>query len=218
MDAMTTRMPFRAITAAGLAVLAATALAGCTQGSATSPSASASSTSRSAGHASAPSSSASAAPIGERVDVACDTLVPASTFAVYGKTFTLEPDATPDKGTPASTIKGQRGQVCEWKDADGTTVTVAVAKLPETALTRLKDSLYEKSNSVPTYTVEGYFDVTNGLGRADSFPDPYWVNAESTMFGEPGDAQPVLDAVRATLAPSENPVTPAATPTATPTS
>jgi hypothetical protein len=207
---MTTRRTFRAITVAGLAVAVAAALAGCTHAGAIDPPASASSSVGAVPRGSSPSASASAAPIGERVDVPCETLVPASAFTVYGKPFTLDVGAKAASGSPAATIAAQRGQVCVWKDPDGVRVTVAVAHLPAAALTRLKDSLYENSNSVPTYTVEGYFDVTNGLGRADSFPDPYWVDAESTMFGEPGDAQPVLDAARAALTPS---ATPSATPT-----
>jgi hypothetical protein len=218
MVGMTTRKTFRAITVAGLAVAVAAALTGCTHASTTTPSASASSSAGTAPRTSSPSASASAAPIGERVDVPCETLVPAAAFAVYGRTFTLVPDAKPGSGTPAATIAAQRGQVCVWKDPDGVTVTVAVAKLPASALTRLKDSLYQNSHSVPTYTVEGYFDVAKGLGRADAFPDPYWVSAESTMFGEPGDAQPLLDAVRATLAPSETPSGTTATPSGAPTS
>jgi hypothetical protein len=190
---MTTRRTFRAITVAGLAVAVTIALAGCTHARPTEPSV-----------------STSTAPIGERVDVPCETLVPASAFTVYGKPFTLVAGAKPASGSPAATIAAQRGEVCVWKDPEGVRVTVAVAHLPSAALTRLKDSLYENSHSVPTYTVEGYFDVRHGLGRADSFPDPYWVDAESTMFGEPGDAQPVLDAARAAL-------TPGATLSATPT-
>ena len=39
------------------------------------------------------------------------------------------------------------------------------------------------------------------VGRADAFADPFWINARSSMFGEPGDAEPVIDAVRSALAP-----------------
>lgn len=212
MVGMTTRSQVRAITATAVAVAAVALLAACSGGGTSTPSRSAAATGgRTA--SSAPSASATAKPIGERVDTPCETLVPDATFSVYGKTFTLDADATPTKDSTAAAIAYQRGQVCVYQDeADDLTVTVAVAKLPNAALTKLKDTLYEDSNSVPTYTVEGYFDTMQGVGRADAFPDPYWVNAESTMFGEPGDAQPVMDAVRAAVAPGA-----AASPSAAPT-
>jgi len=194
MVGMATRIRHRAITAAVLAVVGALSLGGCTgQGAGTASTA-----------AGASSGSAAPTPVGSRVRVPCDTLVPAAAFGVYGKTFTPRPDATPKKGTTAAAIVEQRGVACIWEDrADDITVTVAVASLPAANLTRLKDTLFEDSHSVPTYTVEGYFLTRGGVGRADAFVDPYWVNVTSTMFGEPGDAQPVVDAARAALGPSD---------------
>jgi hypothetical protein len=187
MSRMSTRRLARAITAA-VALSTTLLLAGCS------------------GSHSAPAASASALPtvkaIGTRVTVPCATLVPSSALSVYGKSFTLDKKASrkPETGTPAATIAGQRGQVCTWKSTSGDMrVTVAVAHLPSSALTRLKNSLFEHSHSVPTYTVEGYFDLQGKTGRADSFPGSYWVNAESTLFTEPGAAQPVMDAVREAL-------------------
>lgn len=172
------------------------------------------------------SATASAAPtaraVGTPVRFGCDSLVPADVLTVYRKRFRLDPHARPDAGTPGATIAGQRGQVCVWKDPSGITITVAIAHLPADVLTRLKNSLYEHSNPVPTYTVEGYFDRLGRIGRADSFPDPYWVDAESTIFGEPGDAQPIMDSVRSVIAPNAPSVAPTTghtvlTPTPSPT-
>ncbi|WP_066519500.1 hypothetical protein [Curtobacterium ammoniigenes] len=160
-------------------------------------------------------SSPTVRPVGTRVDVPCATLVPAEVLAIYHRSFQLDRGAKPTPGTPGATIAGQRGEVCVWK-AGSVTITVAIAHLPSAVSTRLKNSLYERSNSVPTYTVEGYFDKQGAIGRADAFPDPYWVNAESTIFGEPGDAQPILDAVRAVLAPTAPSVTPRSSSSASP--
>lgn len=196
---MTSRTPFRAITVVALAATAVAALAGC-----------------SGGPSGKPSASATGGPVGTAVEQRCDDLVPQSAFAVYGRTFTLDRDAEPAEGSPAALIAGQRGRVCVFHDDSGVQITLGVAHLPEKTLTRLKDGLYEESNSVPTYGVEGYFRTSGSVGRADAFVDPYWVNVRSTMFGEPGDAEPVVDAVRAALDPSAaasaEPSAPASTP------
>ncbi|AIV40302.1 hypothetical protein [Curtobacterium sp. MR_MD2014] len=183
---MTSRSRVRAITVALLSVSAAVALSGCTGGS----------------DDAAPS--ASATPIGTAVQQTCAELLPTSVLAVYGKTFEQDTTWTPAKGTPAATIARQRGRVCHLVATDdpSTTITLAVAHLPEKSLTTLKDALYERGGSVPTYRVEGYYALDDGVGRADAFPDPYWVTTESTLYTEPGGAQPVVDAVRSVLLPS----------------
>jgi hypothetical protein len=214
---MTTRRRARMITATALVTLAAAALAGCSGTGTTTAGGSKQHTNTSSSPAASSTPSASATPIGTAVDVPCDQLVTATTMTVYGGTWTLDTTPTVKDGSPAATIVAQRGEACTWTDsANGNTITVAVARLPETALTRLKDRLYQESHSVPTYTVEGYFTAVGKTGRADSFPDPYWINAESTMFTEPGAAQPVMDAVRQTLAPSATTTAPTSTGTATP--
>lgn len=182
---MTSRSRARAITVAALTVAASALLSGCTGARDTAP-------------------SPTATPIGTAVRQSCADLLPAEALAVYGKTFRQDTDWRPGKGTPAATIERQRGRVCRFVATDdpGTTVTLAVAHLPEKSLTTLKDALYDRGGSVPTYRVEGYYALADGVGRADAFPDPYWITTESTLFTEPGGAQPVVDAVRAVLQPT----------------
>lgn len=181
---MTSRSRVRAIGVALLSVSASVALAACSGGGDASP-------------------SATAAPVGKRVTQSCGDLLPSSALAVYGKTFTLDPHYRPAKGSPAARIAEQRGRVCRWTATDdtSTTITLAVADLPEKSLTNLKDALYQRGGSVPTYRVEGYFSLTDGVGRADAFADPYWITASSPLFTEPGGAQPVIDAVRGVVQP-----------------
>lgn len=188
---MTTRTSIRAITLAALSTATAVTLVACSgggQGGGT-------------GRSATSTPSATATPIGTPVTQTCDQLVPAATFDVYGKQFTLDADAEPEKGSPAAKIAQERGRVCAWHQTDdpSVTVTLAVAHLPEKSLTNLKDALYQKGGSVPTYTVEGYFSLTDGVGRADAFPDPYWITTTSTLFTEPGTAQPVVDQARSVL-------------------
>lgn len=190
---MTTRSSVRAITVAALALSASLALVACSGGGGTDEA----------------TPSASAAPVGKRVAQTCGELLPSGSLDVYRKTFAIDRDWEPEKGSPAARIAQQRGRVCHWTATDdaSTTITLAVADLPERSLTNLKDALYERGGSVPTYRVEGYFSLVDGVGRADAFADPYWITATSTLFTEPGGAQPVIDTVRGVLQPgaSETP-------------
>ncbi|WP_439691756.1 hypothetical protein ACRQ4B_12570 [Curtobacterium sp. SP.BCo] len=185
---MTTRSRARAISIAVLTVSASLALVACSGG----------------GDGGGASPSATAAPIGKRVTQRCADLLPVGALTVYGKTFEPVRDYEPDKGSPAARIAQQRGRACQWQATDdaSTTITLAVANLPEKSLTNLKDALYERGGSVPTYRVEGYFSLADGVGRADAFADPYWITASSTLFTEPGGAQPVIDAVRGVVQPT----------------
>ncbi|WIB76112.1 hypothetical protein DEJ28_10525 [Curtobacterium sp. MCPF17_002] len=184
---MTTRSRVRTIGAALLTVSASVALVACTGGG---------------GDGASPS--ASAAPVGKKVSETCGELLPSGSLDVYGKTFAIDRDYAPEKGSPAARIAEQRGRVCRWAATDdaATTITLAVADLPEKSLTNLKDALYERGGSVPTYRVEGYFSLADGVGRADAFADPYWITASSPLFSEPGGAQPVIDAVRGVVQPN----------------
>ncbi|NII39585.1 hypothetical protein E9228_000204 [Curtobacterium flaccumfaciens] len=181
---MTSRS-LRAISIAALVVPAALVLAGCSGGG---------------GHA-APS--ASAGVVGRPVSQTCDTLVPADTFSVYGQRFERVRSPKPTKGSPVAQIATQDGRVCTWRSTTdhSVTVTVAVAHLPEAQLTQLEDALFEQGGSVPTYTVEGYFSLGGETGRADAFAGPYWIHTASSLYTEPGAAGPVVDAVRAAVAP-----------------
>jgi len=180
---MTSRSRARAICVAVLAVSASLGVAACSGDDAS-------------------RSTASPAPIGERVAQTCDDLLPAEALSVYGRTFERVADWRPEQGTPAASIVEQRGRACAFRATDdaSTTITLAVAHLPEKSLTTLKDALYDRGGSVPTYRVEGYFVLADdGVGRADAFADPYWITASSTLFTEPGGAEPVVDAVRRVL-------------------
>ena len=185
---MTTRSRARAITATVLTVSASLALAACSGG----------------GHGGAePSATATTGVIGKRVTQTCAELLPAGALTVYGRTFEPVPSFRPPKGTPAATIAAQRGRACAVRATDdaSTTITFAVAHLPEKSLTNLKDALYQRGGSVPTYRVEGYFALSDaGVGRADAFADPYWITTSSSLFTEPGSAQPVVDAARQAVA------------------
>ncbi len=183
---MTSRSRVRAISAAVLATTSVAVLAACSGGGGASP-------------------TPSATPIGKPVSQTCTDLLPLGSLAVYGTAFEEVRSYEPAKSSPAARIAEQRGRACQFREVDDHSVTVsfAVADLPEKSLTNLKDALYQRGGSVPTYTVEGYFDLADdGVGRADAFADPYWITASSTLFTEPGGAQPVMDAIRGVVEPT----------------
>jgi hypothetical protein len=45
---------------------------------------------------------------------------------------------------------------------------------------------------VPTYEVEGYFEIDGAVGVAQAITSPYWVAMVSPVFLEPGDAAPLM--------------------------
>ena len=134
-------------------------------------------------------------PTAEPVDIDCVSLVPADAFDMLFKDFTLVPNYVPPAASVFTEVLNWNGTVCGWTATDGTVVAVGIAALDaETSLAK-KNDLVVSSHSVPTYGVEGYFQVTSGVGEAQAFSDPYWILATSTAFAEPGEVAPIMDAV-----------------------
>ena len=144
-----------------------------------------------------PSESAAA---GVPVAIDCDTLITPEALADYSPGFSLDDAYTPADGTEAAEVAKLDGLTCSWvNQTSGVSIDVAVAQLPEAELTALKNTFVTESTSVPTYTVEGYFEVLDSLGQADAFSGPYWITASSIDFYEPGDAEPIIAAAVAAL-------------------
>lgn len=129
------------------------------------------------------------------VVIDCVSLVPAASFSTLFRTFTLVPGYAPAAGSPAAEVLTRGGTVCGWQATDGTIVTVGVASIDEETLNEKANELVVSSNSVPTYGVEGYFQVTNGVGEVQAFDPPYWIIATSTAFAEPGEPAPIIASV-----------------------
>ncbi|WP_100364901.1 hypothetical protein [Diaminobutyricimonas aerilata] len=136
--------------------------------------------------------------VGEPVGVDCDQLVTPDVMYAYNPNFALLPEPTIDEGSDAAIAQEQKGLVCQWQNlTSNELLTVAVAKLPDEALTLQKNRAFGESTMVPTYGVEGYFTVADGVGEADAFDRDYWVSTRSSFYLEPGDA---IDIVAASLA------------------
>lgn len=149
-----------------------------------------------------PSATPEPAPTEEIIpfSIGCDVLLPPAALYEIDPNLGMLGPITPDAGTPAAAVVAAGGVACRWAhESSGAMLDIAVAQLPPTAATALKNRLVMESNSVPTYEVEGYFRVAGTGGEADAFPDPYWVSAVSPAFLEPGDAAPFMAAVIAAL-------------------
>jgi hypothetical protein len=190
----------RVLLALALAGVVATGVTACGTGTEATPTNSAAEPTGSA--TPTPTASATAAPgtVGTPIGIDCETLITPQAMYDVNPNYSLDAGFTPADGSEAAQIAALDGLVCAWvNQTSGAVIEVAVAQLPEAELTALKNEFVTKSNSVPTYAVEGYFALVDTLGQADAFSGPYWISASSIDFFEPGDAQPVVAAAIAGL-------------------
>lgn len=127
------------------------------------------------------------------VTVACDALISAQTMYDYNPNFVLEAGVTPTAGSLAQEAVDGQGVFCRWiHTSSGETIDVSVASPSPEALTARANELVGSSNPVPTYEVEGYFEIDGAVGVAQAITAPYWVAMVSPVFLEPGDAAPLM--------------------------
>lgn len=147
----------------------------------------------------------------------CSKLVPKSVSQGLLPDLKVIKDWVPDAGTPTARLAALNGTACRWTDAAGDVLEVAAAKPSNDDATALKNDLVERSQSVPTFGGEAYFQVVDHIGQADVFRGRTWLQVRSNLFYEPGDATPVVQSALKELgfAPKATP-TPTATPGQTP--
>lgn len=134
------------------------------------------------------------------VAFACATLVPAATAHGIAPGYKPVKGFTPPADSPAAKLAALGGTVCAWRDAKtGHELQVAVAHPSASDALALKNDLVERSNSVPTYREEAYFEVSGGAGEVDDFHGPYWIVATSPDLYEPGDAAGLISKVDSAL-------------------
>lgn len=137
---------------------------------------------------------------GTPVTLTCEQLVPNSVMYSFDPNFSLQPSFTPAPGSLAAEAVEAKGIACQWvHQTSGATIELSAAQPPAEALNDRMNDLVVSSNSVPTYGVEGYFQLDGATGEAQAFPLPYWVTAVSTAFYEPGDAEPIVAAMISAL-------------------
>lgn len=190
----------RLLVSLALAGVLATAVSACATETEATPSESSAAPTATATKTPTPEPTATQAPVtvGKPVTIDCNTLVSPDAMYAFNPNYGLSEGYTPAAGTEAATIVEAKGLACQWvNQTSGEVVQVAVANLPSDKLTALKNNFVMSSNSVPTYGVEGYFQVKDVLGIAEAFSGGYWISASSDAFYEPGDAQPIVEAALA---------------------
>ena len=161
-----------------------------TPGGSATPSASAST---SATPSSTPTASAAPA---TPVTIGCDSLITGQQLYDINPNFSAKTDYSPAAGSLGAEALDDKGIACAWvNQTSGELIEISVANPGNAVLTAKKNELVTTSNPVPTYEVEGYFIVENGVGTAQAFDDPYWIVATSTLFFEPGDVAKLMATV-----------------------
>lgn len=128
------------------------------------------------------------------VRVRCAKLLPKDVAAQVAPDLAVQHGWTPPTGSPSARLQALGGTTCAWTDPAGDTLELSVAEPSMKDAIALKDDLVERSNSVPTYGGEAYFDATDHMGEVDAFRHRTWILARSNRFFEPGDAIEVIGA------------------------
>jgi hypothetical protein len=201
----------RAAVLAG-ALLALGALTGCTSN----PVAAVATSAAPAAAASTPAPSPTTAPPTQvaadatPVSITCHALVPTKVVKALLPQLHVVKGWTPAPGSPSARLADLKGSTCTWVSPAGDLLEVSVAKPSVSDSTALKNDLVERSQSVPTYGGEAYFQVVDHVGQGDVFRGRTWLFVRSNRFYEPGDASAVVAAALKGLG-----LTPKAVPTAT---
>ena len=149
------------------------------------------------------------------VSLKCKQLVPADVARALDPSFAVVKGWVPEADDPTARLEDLHGTTCRWTTAAGDLLEVGAAKPSVKDATALKDDLVLRSQSVPTYGGEAYFQVADHIGQADVFRGRTWLFVRSNRFYEPGDASAVVASSLQGLGLGAKP-TPTPTPTGTP--
>jgi hypothetical protein len=148
------------------------------------------------------------------VSIKCHTLVPTAVVTSLDPDLATVKGWTPAAGTPSARLSDLNGTTCDWTTTAGDLLEVSVAKPSVADSTALKNDLVLRSQSVPTFGGEAYFQVVDHVGQADVFRGRTWLFVRSNKFFEPGDASAIVAAALKALGYGPKPT---ASPTVTPT-
>jgi hypothetical protein len=149
------------------------------------------------------------------VSMKCRTLLPTAVATSLDPSFAPVKGWTPAAGTASARLSDLHGTTCDWSTTAGDLLEVSVAKPSAQDATALKDDLVLRSQSVPTFGGEAYFQVVDHVGQADIFRGRTWLFVRSNKFFEPGDASGIVSAALTALGYGPKPTpTPTLTPTA----
>lgn len=126
------------------------------------------------------------------VTLPCKTLVPGAAVRALDPDLRSEPGWQPGPSTPSARLSALKGTTCRWTTTAGDLLEVSVAKPSGKDATSLKNDLVLRSQSVPTFGGEAYFQIVDHVGQADVFRGRTWLFVRSNRFFEPGDASGIV--------------------------
>lgn len=169
--------------AAIAALVLAGALAGCTAGAG-------------AGAARTPAATQSAP---ERVVINCNLIVTDDDAARLTPPLTPVAGYTPAAGTLGATMVAGGAQPCGWGLGSTASLEVVVA-IPGYAAFKAAEAAASTGQVAPSQRGDKiYFQVTDGVGRAQVFIGRYWIEVASAAFTTPEQAQTVYGVVVSNL-------------------
>ena len=179
----------RSATVITLAALAAV-LAGCSPLS-TSPS-----TAPAAASTSSPSAAPDATPTSNTVVIDCDLVLSDADAAGLTPSLKPIPSFAPAAGTLGAAMVEQGGRPCGWGAESAASLEAVVAIPTPAGLAAAKKA----ASSTGQVTDAGqsdaaYFEVTNGVGRAQIFMGSYWIEVASPAFTTADQAESVYSLV-----------------------
>lgn len=132
---------------------------------------------------------------GTPITIDCDTLLTQQDLYDFNPNVSTDPGFAPAEGSLAAAAVADNGIACGYlNQTSNEQMNFALSQPSPEQLTLALNAAASSSTPVPTYgtppAVNGFFDPASG--EIQVFTPKYWLTASSTMFFEPGDAQPLV--------------------------
>ncbi len=134
---------------------------------------------------------------GTPITIACETLLTPQDIYDFNPNVSTDPGFKPAAGSLPALALADNGIACGYlNQTSNELMNVALSQPSPEQLTLTLNAVASSSTPVPTYgtppAVNGFFDPATG--EIQVFTEKYWLTATSTMFAEPGDAEPLVRA------------------------
>ncbi|AMB57946.1 hypothetical protein AWU67_02660 [Microterricola viridarii] len=134
---------------------------------------------------------------GTPITIDCKTLLAPQDIYDFNPNVSTDPGFVPAEGSLAAAAVADNGIACGYlHQTSNELMNFSLSQPSPEQLTLALNAAAASSTPVPTYgtppAVSGFFDPASG--EIQVFTPKYWLTATSTMFGEPGDAEPLVRA------------------------
>ena len=131
------------------------------------------------------------------ITIDCQTLLTPQDIYDFNPNVSTDPGFAPAEGSLPARALADNGIACGYlHQTSNELMNFALSQPNPEQLTLALNAAAGSSTPVPTYgtppAVNGFFDLATG--EIQVFTPKYWLTATSTMFSEPGDAEPLVRA------------------------